>query len=38
LRMCLDCFRCWQAPLEITPPALATAGSVGPPQPTAGRL
>ena len=36
LRMCLDCFRSWQTPLEITPPALDTAGRAEPRPPTAG--
>ena len=29
LRICLDCFRSWQTPLEVTPPALDLAGRVG---------
>ena len=38
LRMCLDCFRSWPTPLEITPPALDTEGSAGQQPTTAGRL
>ena len=38
LRMCLDCFRCWQVPLAVLPPALDPEGSAGPQQTTAGRL
>ena len=38
LRICLDCFRSWQTPLEVTPPALDLEGSAGQQQTTAGRL
>jgi Helix-turn-helix domain len=37
LRICLDCFRSWEVPLTVLPPAGDPAGSAGPRQPTAGR-
>jgi len=33
--LCLDCFRCWQTPLEVIPPALNTEVDEGSRQPTA---
>jgi len=35
LVLCLDCFRCWQVPLAVLPPAGDPAGSAGPRQPAA---
>jgi len=35
LGLCLDCFRSWQVPLAVLPPALDLAGSAGQRQPTA---
>ena len=35
LTLCLDCFRCWQVPLAVLPPAGAPAGSTEQRQPTA---
>jgi len=35
LRICFDCFRCWEMPLAVLPPAGAPAGSTEQQQPTA---
>ena len=37
LVLCLDCFRAWQIPLAVIPPALDLEGSAGPRRTTAGR-
>ena len=37
LRICLDCFRCWQVPLTVLPPAGDLEDSTAPQQPTACR-
>jgi len=38
LRMCFDCFRCWEVPLVVLPLAGAPAGSAAPRQPMAGSV
>ena len=35
LRICFDCFRCWEVPLAVLPPAGAPAGSTEPRRPAA---
>jgi Helix-turn-helix domain len=37
LRICFDCFQCWEVPGAVIPLVLDPAASAGPQQPTAGR-